>query len=75
MKEDIKECETSKVDSGKQILLQRHETNKSSKKLKMKIDLDNTLKVLSKERQEECKSKESNKITYSSTKRRVITKV
>ena len=53
LKEDIKGYETSKEDSGKQILLQRHETNESSKKLKMKIDLDNKLKVLSKERQEE----------------------
>ena len=61
LKEDIKEFETSKVDSGKQLLLQKHEPNESSKKLKMKIDLDNILKVLSKERQEENKSKEDHK--------------
>ena len=46
LKEDIKGCETSKEDSGKQILWQRHETNESSIKLKMKIDLGNKLKVL-----------------------------
>ena len=53
LKEDIKGCETSKEYFGKKILLQRHETNESPIKLKMKIDLGNKLKVLSKERQEE----------------------
>ena len=49
MKENVKGYDTSKEDFGKQILLQRHETYESSIKLKMKIDLDNKLKVLSKE--------------------------
>ena len=49
LKEDIKGYETSKEDSGKQILLKRYETNELSIKLKMKIDLDNKLKVFSKE--------------------------
>ena len=54
LKEDIKGYETSKEDSGKKILLQRYEANESSIKLKIKIDLNNKLKVLSKERQDEC---------------------
>ena len=49
MKENVKGYDTSKEDFRKQILLQRHETYESSIKLKMKIDLDNKLKVLSKE--------------------------
>ena len=60
-KEDIKERETSKVDSGRQLILKRQETNESSNKLKMKIDLNNKLQVLSKERQEERKSTESHR--------------
>ena len=53
LREDIKGFETSKEYFGKQILLQRYETAESSTKLKMKIDLGNKLKVLSKERQDE----------------------
>ena len=44
-KEYIKECETSKEDSGKQILLQRQDTNESSTKSKT-IDLGNKVKVM-----------------------------
>ena len=47
LKEDIKGYETSKKDSGKKILLQRYETNESSIKSKIKIVLNNNLKVLS----------------------------
>ena len=47
-KEDIKGCETSKEDSGKQILSQRREINESSIKSKMKIDLGNKVKVMAK---------------------------
>ena len=50
---DINGCETSKEDFGNQILLQRHETNEASIKSKMKIDLGNKVKVMSKERQKE----------------------
>merc|ERR1712238_629572 len=53
LKEDIKELETSKEGFGKQVLLQRHETTELSVKLKMEIDSDNELKILSKERQDE----------------------
>ena len=53
MKQAIKGFEISKEGSGKKILSQRHETNELSTKLKIKIDLDNKLKVLSKERQDE----------------------
>ena len=52
-KDNIKGCETSKKDYGKQTLLQRNETKESSKTLQMKNDLSNTLKVLSKEKQDE----------------------
>ena len=61
LKDDIKERETSKVDYGKQLILKRQKTTESSTKLKMKIDLNNKLQVLSKERQEESKSTESHK--------------
>ena len=54
LKEDIKGCETSKVDYGKQKLLQRNENNESSIKLQMKNDLSNKLKVLSKGIQDKC---------------------
>ena len=47
-KENIKGCETSKEDVGKQILLQRNENNESFRKLQMKNDLSNILTVLSK---------------------------
>ena len=50
LREDIKGFETSKEYFGKQILLQRYEAAESSTKLKMKIDLGNKLKALSKER-------------------------
>ena len=50
--EDIIGLETSKEVSGKQILLQRHDTTGLSIKLQIKTDLDNKLKVLSKERQD-----------------------
>ena len=53
LKEDIIGSETSKQDSGKQILLQGNEINESSIKLKAKITLGNKMKVLSKERQNE----------------------
>ena len=53
LNEDIKGWETSNEDSGKQILLQRNETNESTIKLQMKNDLSNKLKVSSKERQYE----------------------
>ena len=53
LREDIKGFETSKEKFGKQILLQRYEIAESSTKLKMKIDLGNKLKILSKERQDE----------------------
>ena len=48
-KEDIIGLETSKESSGKQILLQRHETTAFSVKFQIKIDLGNKLRVLSKE--------------------------
>ena len=68
-KENIKGCETSKEDDGKQIRLQRNETNESSIKLQMKNDLSNTLKVLSKERQDECtKLNESKMLSENITK-------
>ena len=50
LKDDIKERETSKVDYGKQLILKRQRTTESSTKLKMKINLNNKLQVLSKER-------------------------
>ena len=53
--EDIIGLETSKEGSGKQILLQRHETTELSIKLQIKMDLGNKLKVLSKERHDESK--------------------
>ena len=63
LKEDINGCAISKEESGKQIILQRNETNESSIKLKMKNNLSNKLKVLSSERQDACtKLKESNKL-------------
>ena len=61
LKDDIRERETSKVYYGKQLILKRQETTESSTKLKMKIDLNNKLQVLSKERQDESKSMESHK--------------
>ena len=53
LKEDIKGLETSKEGFGKQVLLQRHKTTELSVKLKIEIDSDNELKILSKERQDE----------------------
>ena len=53
LKEDIIGLETSKEGYGKQVLLQRNETTKSSVKLKIKNHLGNKVKVLSKERQDE----------------------
>ena len=48
--ENILGIDTSKEGSGKQILLQRHDTTELSVKLQIKIDLINKLKVLSTER-------------------------
>ena len=75
LKQAIKVFETSKEGSGKQILSQRYETNELSAKLKIKIDLGNKLKVLSKERQNEItRLKESRVLseTIAEEKERII---
>ena len=53
--EDIIGLETSEEGSGKQLLLQRHDTIELSVKLQIKIDLGNKLKVSAKERHDEIK--------------------